>query len=326
MKNKNLFSLAAAGLMLAVGLQFSGCKKGEEDPFLSLRSRKARITGEWTVTAATESYTYSTVYDNDPLVDNELVMRDGSSTSNFDGTGFNIMETWTNTYDGTGFNDESTYELNASGSAFEESYTTRYTDNTSFTSTEEGDYSSGGSMTYTFNSDGTFTASQTRTRAYSNSETDAGYDYTYTSTETEEMTISGTWSFIDGNKSDEFEDKERIALWYKSGTSVYATEVERDYTDTDASDFWNYNLWDETTSESSNDEFTASDTDPDETWEIVMLKNNTIEAKRSYTYSGTGSYTSEDSYYSGSTWVTDSYESSSDYTETGTATMTLEQL
>ena len=27
------------------------CKKGENDPFLSLRSRKARVAGEWTVTA-----------------------------------------------------------------------------------------------------------------------------------------------------------------------------------------------------------------------------------------------------------------------------------
>lgn len=28
---------------------FPGCKKGEDDPFISLRSRKARVAGEWTV-------------------------------------------------------------------------------------------------------------------------------------------------------------------------------------------------------------------------------------------------------------------------------------
>ena len=42
-------------LLLAVLLTglVSSCKKGEDDPFLSLRSRKARVAGEWTVSAAT---------------------------------------------------------------------------------------------------------------------------------------------------------------------------------------------------------------------------------------------------------------------------------
>lgn len=31
---------------------FTACKKGENDPFLSLRSRKARISGEWTLNYA----------------------------------------------------------------------------------------------------------------------------------------------------------------------------------------------------------------------------------------------------------------------------------
>jgi hypothetical protein len=42
---KNAFKLA---LILFIGiLTLEGCKKGENDPFLSLRSRDARITGEW---------------------------------------------------------------------------------------------------------------------------------------------------------------------------------------------------------------------------------------------------------------------------------------
>ena len=31
-------------------LVFDGCKKGEHDPFISLRSRKARVAGEWKLT------------------------------------------------------------------------------------------------------------------------------------------------------------------------------------------------------------------------------------------------------------------------------------
>jgi len=35
------------------------CKKGENDPFLSLRSRKAKITGEWKLKSGNSSYTYN---------------------------------------------------------------------------------------------------------------------------------------------------------------------------------------------------------------------------------------------------------------------------
>ncbi|MCH8903668.1 MAG: hypothetical protein IIA45_07125 [Bacteroidetes bacterium] len=43
---KNL--LSKLGLVLIIGIiAISGCKKGENDPFLSLKSRDARITGIW---------------------------------------------------------------------------------------------------------------------------------------------------------------------------------------------------------------------------------------------------------------------------------------
>jgi len=43
-----ILSLVLAGTFLS----FSSCKKGENDPFLSLSSRKARLTGEWKLTNA----------------------------------------------------------------------------------------------------------------------------------------------------------------------------------------------------------------------------------------------------------------------------------
>jgi hypothetical protein len=46
MKTSFKISNLALLAMLAFGLLFS-CKKGENDPFISLRSRKARIVGEW---------------------------------------------------------------------------------------------------------------------------------------------------------------------------------------------------------------------------------------------------------------------------------------
>jgi hypothetical protein len=45
---KKLLLLAAGAFLLTANL--SSCKKGENDPFLSLKSRKSRLSGEWEVT------------------------------------------------------------------------------------------------------------------------------------------------------------------------------------------------------------------------------------------------------------------------------------
>lgn len=42
-------NVIVAAVVLTTSIGFNGCKKGEDDPFLSLRSRKARVAGEWTV-------------------------------------------------------------------------------------------------------------------------------------------------------------------------------------------------------------------------------------------------------------------------------------
>ena len=49
MNAKKSLSLAIA-ILVILPIVFSGCKKGPEDPFLSFRSRKARVCGTWTVT------------------------------------------------------------------------------------------------------------------------------------------------------------------------------------------------------------------------------------------------------------------------------------
>lgn len=80
---KSILMLAAGALLLAT----PSCKKGENDPFLSLSSRKARISGEWNVSSfESESHNY-----------------DGSdswhNTQSFDGT--KITGTWSQTVSGT---------------------------------------------------------------------------------------------------------------------------------------------------------------------------------------------------------------------------------
>jgi len=44
---------------------YSSCKKGPDDPFISLLSRKERISGYWKISTATESYGDSTITETD---------------------------------------------------------------------------------------------------------------------------------------------------------------------------------------------------------------------------------------------------------------------
>jgi len=52
-------AILALAVMALVGGSFTSCKKGENDPFLSLKSRKGRITGEWNVSSGTTTITNS---------------------------------------------------------------------------------------------------------------------------------------------------------------------------------------------------------------------------------------------------------------------------
>jgi hypothetical protein len=57
------FKLFLITLSLILGLFTSGCRKGENDPLISLRTRKARITGGWNLSSGTYSYNSPGVYD-----------------------------------------------------------------------------------------------------------------------------------------------------------------------------------------------------------------------------------------------------------------------
>jgi len=45
--------------VIALAVNLTSCKKGENDPFLSLSSRKARLAGEWTLTNETNNDVYN---------------------------------------------------------------------------------------------------------------------------------------------------------------------------------------------------------------------------------------------------------------------------
>lgn len=73
---KKLFTMFL-GLCLVAGIM-SSCKKGANDPFLSLKSRNARITGTWELS----SYEYESTYASTSFG----CFNNSSKTSSFDGT------------------------------------------------------------------------------------------------------------------------------------------------------------------------------------------------------------------------------------------------
>lgn len=98
----------------------SSCKKGENDPFLSLKSRKARVVGEWTVT-----------------------MEEGKSQDiskiSFGGVTVTTTTNETSTYNGTLFTSTSVTASSAGGNPLENTYNDVYTQ--SYTFEKDGSFS-----------------------------------------------------------------------------------------------------------------------------------------------------------------------------------------
>lgn len=95
MKNRFLkvpFALIAVLVLTTI----TGCKKGENDPFLSLKSRKARISGEWKLSEGTVANTSS----DNGTTDSQITTYTGTSAS-FDGDIVAYTETLTIDKDGT---------------------------------------------------------------------------------------------------------------------------------------------------------------------------------------------------------------------------------
>lgn len=78
---KALIMLTAA---LVVGSTFQSCKKGENDPFLSLKSRKGRLTGTWNMTIS--SRTNNTTTDSDNYSDTNWDIANGVLTEQINQT------------------------------------------------------------------------------------------------------------------------------------------------------------------------------------------------------------------------------------------------
>ena len=291
MKNFSLRLLAIAILVSSLA-PLNGCRKGEEDPFLSLRSRKARIAGTWTATSYEEISTYLNIYDDSPNFDDEIISSEGEITYSFSNGSIDFTSSHMDTYDGDGFYVSSSSELNAIGNEYNEEFSSVFTDNTSTTTIYEGDYSSSSSFTYTFDKDGTFEMSRTIIMDLSGVTERVGYNLLYSETESRTTVISGTWAFVDGNDDDDFKNGERISLWFQTGETQVELETENETEDTDPNDSWNYDSPGTRYTSESIISYNDSRTNSDETWEIIMLSNSEMKVINRFAYDETGEFSS----------------------------------
>ncbi|MCC6250948.1 MAG: hypothetical protein IT238_00630 [Bacteroidia bacterium] len=171
---KNLTKAALA--ILVVASSFTACKKGDDDPGLSLKSRKGRIAREWKVSDYTTDVTDVTTYN-------------GTTTST------RTLNTKL-TYSGNSAKRE-VVDTQAGGGV---------------TSTETDVYTGTVSdFSYTFEKDGTWSSTST-IKWTSVTSTSGGTTSTDAVDITEVVTQSGIWYFLGKNKTTEDKNKESLLL------------------------------------------------------------------------------------------------------------------
>jgi hypothetical protein len=126
---KKIFKLALIVAVALPAVTFVGCKKGENDPAISLRSRKGRVAGEWKVAG----YEMTQTWTSGSTTSTDTYSNDGTTTTWTSSTG----STSTNgTYSESGtftFEKDGTYSMTNTVSATDYSQTTTEEGNWNFT-------------------------------------------------------------------------------------------------------------------------------------------------------------------------------------------------
>lgn len=209
--------------LLAIAAVAPSCKKGDEDPGLSLRSRKARVAGEWKV-ASHEDNSTSTMKTN--MTSNNYTTTT-VSTEKFDGGTYSNTNDWSTTQ---------TWAANSSnmGSHLTKSVDTETGSVTSYTMTIEKDGTWKSVKEYVVTSNKynetyfevdydwtTNTYPTTTTTSSGDSYTGTGFTQKVTYKEESE----GTWQFLGKNKGAEEKNKESISLATTTTTTTSVTET-----------------------------------------------------------------------------------------------------
>lgn len=170
--------------ILVVASSITACKKGDDDPGLSLSSRKSRIAGEWKVASYDAAITDVTTNNGATNVTTETNV----NSTKIAGSAITITSNVTST---------------------QQSFT-------SYTETETGTVSE---FTYTIEKDGTW-ASKNVTKMTSLNTTSGGASNTDAENITTTVESSGTWQFLGKNSGAELKNKEAVLLSTAKSTTT----------------------------------------------------------------------------------------------------------
>lgn len=192
-KTKQMKKLTQSVLaIIVVATSITACKKGDDDPTLSLRSRKGRFAGEWTVTQKEETSKTTSTY-----------------VPTFGTTG---VAGYTTT------SDDKTTMANAGTYNMTSATTSTLTGSTNNISTATGNTTT---IKYTIEKDGTWTSEENYTITSSQPNNTSPAFVVNRNTKT---TKKGTWQFLGKNKSLEEKKGESVLLSVTEETIV-STDV-----------------------------------------------------------------------------------------------------
>ena len=276
---ENLKSLAVLGVAaLFIALAFQSCKKGEEDPGLSLSSRTSRLAGEWKMVSM-DVTANSTATMDDPNTVNlgNIVKEVITSSYTYDGTtlvqNLDIAETYD---DNTTASETSISTISGGTDTYSGSYTSGGTTTTN-SGTNQATYSD--VINIVIEKDGTFTWDEVLESSEVDTSSSSGYARTTTSTETNTESHSGTWAWLGKDKQNEIANKQRVAFWFSNKSEISSIIDDAVYVDTDATDGIDATAFGSKSTSVVNDTYVNSNTEPDVIWNIIMLKGKEMKVE-----------------------------------------------
>lgn len=275
--------------VLTLAFSITSCKKGENDPALSLKSRKSRVAGEWNVTSFAQNSSNSSTTPNNGA-NNSVVNTTNSSTNDESHDGANLT-------------------IVSSGSYQNYNSGNNTTTTTTSTSTLLGKIMH---HTFVFEKDGTwssehhYTTSETITRR-SGDEVEVR-DVTY------EIKSSGVWNFL-GKIGDAKNKESMVVSTLKADSKITSVSTTTYPNSTVTQSSKNTDV--------SNSSNTYAVNENANIWKITQLKSKEIMVEGTFDNTYTSTTDSEYSYTIGSTETKTTSTRTTSGSSAGTVKMTL---
>jgi len=248
---------------------FQACKKGEDDPGLSLRSRKSRLAGEWKMAsmerASDDDRTYTDPNASSP---GDLIGSTSTSTLTWDGSVISMTETRTDEYD----NYDYTTEINVASGISTKKTTYKPTSGSTVSNSSSAPYTGSFEGSITIEKDGSFEYTWIETTEEEDTTSNSSFDTKTTTTVERTRTVKGSWSWLDEDKVNDIANKERVAFFAYEDSDVEVKTVDQEYTENSGGNAPADRLEVETIDWSSN----GTPDSPFMIWTITMLKNKEI--------------------------------------------------